>query len=419
VTRGRELDGGKTTLRLEDVRAAAALLAGAVERTPCIHSRTLSEITGAEVVLKFENLQFTASFKERGALVRLHRLTPDERGAGVVAMSAGNHAQAVAHQAGRLGLHAVIVMPRSTPNVKVERTRRLGAEVLLRGDDLEEAHAFAVELGRERGLTFVHPYDDDDVIAGQGSVALEMLEDFPDLEVLVVPVGGGGLVAGCAVAAKAIRPGIEVVGVETELFPSMRRALEGARVECGRNSIAEGIAVKQPGSRTLPLVREHVDRILLVSESAIEAAVLLLLEIEKTVVEGAGAVGLAALQSHRAHFAGRKVGLVLSGGNIDLMILSSIIQRGLVRSRRLVRLVVQIPDLPGALARLTRILGDLGANIVEVQHNRTFTNLALRSTEVELVLQTLGPEHVREVLAALAAEKYQAQLGERAGLEGA
>ncbi|UCE88001.1 MAG: threonine ammonia-lyase, partial [Deltaproteobacteria bacterium] len=339
-------------VHLRDIQAAAEAIAGSVVRTPCTRSRTLSEITGAQVILKFENHQFTASFKDRGALVKLLTLTPEERSAGVIAMSAGNHAQAVAYHAQRLGIPATIVMPRTTPNVKVERTRAFGAEVILHGAGLDAAREHAEALARQRKLVLVHPYDDEHIIAGQGTIALEMLDAFRDLETLVVPIGGGGLIAGVATAAKALRPEIEIVGVEAARFPAMLQAIRGEPIECGSETLAEGIAVVEPGRCTLPVIRERVDEILLVGEGDIEAAVLLLLEVEKTVVEGAGAAGLAALLQHRSRFAGRQVGLILSGGNIDLLALSSIIQRGLVRSGRLVRLHVGIPDVPGALAEV-------------------------------------------------------------------
>ena len=316
----------------QSIRAAAVLLADQVIDTPCLYSRTLSEITGAEVYLKFENLQFTASFKERGALVKLLSLSPGERAAGVLAVSAGNHAQGVAYHARRLGVHAVIVMPRHTPHVKVEHTRAFGAEVILAGAGFDEAKAHGVALAAERKLTLVHPYDDEQVISGQGTVALEMLAREPALEVLVVPVGGGGLIAGMAVAAKAAKPGIELYGVETENFPSMYCALRGETARCAANTIAEGIAVREPGALTLPIVRELTRGVLLVGEGEIEHAIVLLLEIEKTVAEGAGAAGLAALLAHPTHFTGRKVGLVLCGGNIEPLVLAEIIQRGMVKS---------------------------------------------------------------------------------------
>ncbi len=390
------------SISVQDIYEAADSIADNVVKTPCTQSQTLSEITGAEVILKFENHQFTASFKDRGALVKLLSLTPEQRIGGVIAMSAGNHAQAVAYHARRLNIPATIVMPRHTPNVKIERTRAFGAEVILHGDRLDEAYDFAAELAQERDLHLIHPYDDEKIIAGQGTIALEMLETFSDLEMLLIPVGGGGLIAGNAIAAKAIHPSIEIVGVESCRFPSMLQTLEGAPIQCETDTIAEGIAVSDPGHLTVPVVKELVDEILVVDEGQIEKAVLLLLEVEKTVVEGAGAVGLAALIGNRERFEGRKVGLILSGGNIDLLTLSSIIQRGLVRSSRLVRLRVGIPDVPGALAEVTKILGQANANIIEIRHQRAFTNLSLRLAEVEIVIQTLGKEHIGHILQVLA-----------------
>ncbi len=394
------MSGGVTRA---DILAAAARIAGAVVRTPCLESRTLSELSGARVFVKFENLQFTASFKERGALNKLLMLTPAESARGVVAMSAGNHAQAVAHHASRLGIRATLVMPRYTPNVKVEQTRRLGAEVLLHGDDLNAASDRANALAAERGLTFVHPYDDPAVIAGQGTVALEMLEAHPDLDALVIPVGGGGLASGCALAA----PGVALYGAEAERFPSMRQALAGEAIACGRDSVAEGIAVKRPGVLTREILRTHAREMLLVSEIELEEAVLLLLEVEKTVAEGAGAASLAAVLRHRALFAGKRVGVVLSGGNIDMLALASIIERGLARSRRLVRLRVQLSDRPGALADVTRILAESGANVIEIAHERSFGRVPLKEAQVEFVLSTRGGEHLGEIRAALAAGGYE------------
>jgi threonine dehydratase len=385
------------------VVAAAARIAGAVVRTPCLESRTLSELSGARIFVKFENLQFTASFKERGALNKLLQLSAAERARGVVAMSAGNHAQAVAHHASRLGIRSTIVMPRYTPNVKVEHTRRFGAEVVLHGDDLNAANDRANVLAAERGLAFVHPYDDPAVIAGQGTVALEMLEDHPELDALVIPVGGGGLASGCALAA----PGVALYGVETERFPSMKQALAGEPIACGRDTIAEGIAVKRPGALTREILRTHARDILLVSEIDLEEAVLALLEIEKTVAEGAGAAALAAVMRHRALFSGKRVGVVLSGGNIDMLVLASIIERGLARSRRLVRLRVQLPDRPGALADVTRILAETGANVIEISHERSFGRVPLKEAQVEFVVSTRGGEHLGEIRAALAAGGYE------------
>ncbi len=396
----------------QDVRAAASVIEGRVLRTPCLHSRTLSEITGATVILKFENLQFTASFKERGVLVKLESMSESERAGGVIAMSAGNHAQAVALHAQRLGISAVIVMPRHTPQNKVTNTERFGAEVLLHGEDLSEAGDRAEEMARERGLLLIHPYDDPRIIAGQGTVALEMLEAFPDLDDLVVPVGGGGLLAGSAIAARDLRPEIRVFGVETERYPSMRQALAGEPIECGTSTLAEGIAVKRPGLITREIVREKVERMLLVDESTIELALLLLLDVEKTVVEGAGAVGVAALLRHRELFAGRRVGIILSGGNIDLFPLSRILQRGLVRAGELVRLRVALEDRPGTLAAVTAAISRADASIVEVHHQRNFTLLPLEAVDVELVLRTRGRQHLDRVIAALEAGGFRPRLAE-------
>jgi len=395
------------TLGVEDIREAEKAIRGSIEETPCAHSRVLSQITGADVILKFENLQFTGSFKERGALVKLLSLTPDKQCGGVIAMSAGNHAQAVAYHARRLGIPSVIVMPRFTPNLKVEQTRQLGGEVILHGDGIDEAGACARKLAQERNLCLIHPYDDEKIIAGQGTIALEMLAAFPDLEILLVPIGGGGLISGVAIAAKAVNPAVRVIGVEASRFPSMFRALKELPGEFGRFTIAEGIAVKEPGRLALPIVRDRVDEILLVEEGDIEEAVLLLLEVEKTVVEGAGAVGLAALLKYRERFKGKKAGLILSGGNIDLLVLSSIIQRGLVRSGRLVRLRVELRDLPGALAEVTARIAEADGNIVEVSHQRAFTNLPLQSAEVEFILQTRGLEHVDRIMNALLSAGYE------------
>ena len=398
------------TVTAQSIRAAAAVLADQIIDTPCLYSRTLSAITGAEVYLKFENLQFTASFKERGALVKLRSLTPEERAAGVLAVSAGNHAQGVAYHAKRLGLRAVIVMPRHTPHVKVEHTRAFGAEVILAGDNFDEARARGLALAAARGLSLVHPYDDAQVISGQGTVALEMLAREPRLEVLLVPVGGGGLIAGMAVAAKGVKPGIEIYGVETENFPSMYCALRGETPRFAANTIAEGIAVKVPGALTLPIVRKLVREILLVGEGEIEHAIVLLLEIEKTVTEGAGAAGLAALLAKPERFRGKRVGIVLSGGNIDPLMLSVIIERGMVRAGRLTRLTVELRDLPGALATVTACLGEANANIEEVHHQRAFTNLPLQTAEVDFVLQTRGREHVEDIIRALRAAGFAARV---------
>jgi len=395
------------TVTFDAIQAAADLIRHHVVHTPCSPSRKLSDLTGAEVWLKCENLQFTGSFKERGALVKLLSLTPSERQQGVIAMSAGNHAQAVAYHAQQLGLSAVIVMPRFTPHVKVERTRAFGAEVILHGQGLDEAAALTQQLVQDKGWILIPPYDDAHIIAGQGTIAGEMLQVIPDLEILVIPVGGGGLIAGNAVAAKALSSTLRVVGVQTERFPAMRQAVQGQAIVCGTATIAEGIAVKRPGRLTVPIVREFVDDILLVDEDDIERAVQLLLSLEKTVVEGAGAAGLAALLKYGEQFAGRKVGLILSGGNIDLLILSSIIQRSLVRTGRLVRLQVEVRDVPGSLAEVTRLLGEVDANIVEVHHQRAFTSVPLQTAEVEFILLTRGLGHLRQIMTTLRSAAYK------------
>ena len=398
------------TVTLEDIRTAAEIVGDRAANTPCRLSRSLSEMVGADVVLKFENLQFTGSFKERGALVKLLSLTPAQRQQGIIAMSAGNHAQAVAYQAKRLGIPATIVMPQFTPNIKVERTRAFGAEVIFHGDTLDDSIVLGRQLAAERGLQVVHPYDDERIIAGQGTIGLEMLAAFPQLDAIVVPVGGGGLISGIAIAAKSLAPNIEIIGVQTQRFPSMFQALRGEPALCGQSTIAEGIAVKSPGELTLPIVREWVDEILLVEERDIEDAVQLLLEREKTVVEGAGAVGVAALLNNCDRFVGRSVGVILSGGNIDLPILSRIVQRGLVRSRRLVRLDVEVRDAPGGLAGAARCLGDAGANIVEVRHQRAFTSLPLQAVSIQFVLQTRGIEHLQQIVEDLVAAGYNTHL---------
>ena len=398
-------------IEYQDIQAAELRLQGHLLRTPCVASQTLSDITGAQVFLKFENLQFTASFKERGACNKLAQLTPEQSARGVIAMSAGNHAQGVAYHAQRLGLHAVIVMPRFTPGVKVERTRGFGAEVILHGDTLEESRSHAFALAEQRQLTFVHPYDDDAIIAGQGTVALEMLEDVPDLDTLIVAIGGGGLISGMATVAKALRPTMEVVGVQTVRFPAMFNAIQGTTHPQGTSTIAEGIAVGTPGRIPMEVIRARVDDLLLVDEGDIEQALVMLLEVEKTLVEGAGAVGLAALLKHPERFKGKRVGLVLCGGNIDPLLLAAIIERGMVRAGRLARIRVGARDVPGSLARITATVAEAGANIEEVHHQRAFTTLSAQNAEVELVVQTRGHAHVQEVLAVLRQAGFDAQLG--------
>jgi threonine dehydratase len=396
-------------LTVDDIRAAAGRLVGEVTRTPCLPSRTLTELAGCEIFLKFENLQFTASFKERGALNKMAQLTAEERARGVLAVSAGNHAQAVAYHAERMGIAATIVMPRFAPSVKVERTRGFGAEVVLEGDTFEDARARGLELAKERGLTVVHPYDDLAVIAGQGTIGLEMLEQQPSIDTLVIAIGGGGLISGIATAARALRPDIQIVGVQTERFPAAWNAVHGGDRACAQATIADGIGVKAPGAITLPLIRSLVDDVVLVGEDDIEQAILMLLEIEKTVVEGAGAVGLAAVMKSRARFAGRRVGLVLCGGNIEPLVLAEIIERGMVKSGRLARLRLDVRDVPGALADVAMLLGRLGANIDEVQHQRAFTSLSVERVQIEVVVQTRGAAHIATILQAMREQGYSAE----------
>jgi len=397
------------TVTIDDIRAAAVRIAGGVSRTPCLRAQTLSELLGCEVWLKFENLQFTASFKERGALNRLLQLSAEERARGVIAMSAGNHAQGVAYHARRLGIPATIVMPRATPFVKVRNTEAHGARVILCGETLADAAAHAEQLRREQQLVFVHPYDDAAIIAGQGTIALEMLADVPQLDTLCVPVGGGGMIAGMAVAARALRPELRVIGVESELYAAMQQRLANQPVHVGGETIAEGIAVRDVGVLPVEIARRTVDRVLTVSEESIERAIVMLLEIEKTVAEGAGAAGLAALIQHRAVFAGRRVGVVLCGGNIDTRILASILLRGLRRDQRLIRLRVGIPDTAGSLARLLTVVGEVGANLIDVFHQRIFAHVSARRTEVELTLETRDREHVQLLLRTLAAHGFNAE----------
>ena len=400
---------------LADIQAAAARIKGAVVRTPCLRSETLSRIAGAEVWIKFENLQFTASFKERGALNTLLQLSDAERRHGVIAMSAGNHAQGVAYHAGRLGIPATIVMPSFTPNTKVTHTRGHGATVVLHGDTLAEAGAEAHRLAAAGQLTFVHPYDDPRIIAGQGTIALEMLQDAPGLDTLVAPVGGGGMIGGCAIAARSLKPDIKVIGVETASYSAMRQLLAREPVTAGGDTIAEGIAVSDIGELPLAIARSLLDRVVPVEEVAIERAISLLIEVEKTVAEGAGAAGLAALLAHPEVFRGRKVGLVLSGGNIDTRLLASVLLRGLVRDGRIVRLRVMINDLPGQLARVSGLIGKAGGNIVEVQHQRLFGVVAKRA-ELDVTVETRDRAHVRELVVALQSDGFAVRVLEGADI---
>jgi threonine dehydratase len=395
-----------------DIEAAAGVLAGVVRRTNFERSRTLSDITGAGVWLKFENLQFTATFKERGALNRLSALSVDERQRGVIAASAGNHAQGVAYHAACLSIPATIVVPLGTPTVKIENTRRHGANVIEGGATLEEAATLATDLGREQRLTFIHPYDDPLIIAGQGTIALEMLAAVPDLDVLLVPIGGGGLISGMAVAAKTLKPSIEIIGVQAGLYPSMYNLIKGLRLPMRGDTLAEGIAVKAPGRITSEIVRALVDDILLVSEQQIEQALSLLITIEKTVTEGAGAAGLAAILAHEARFRGRAVGLVLSGGNIDTRLLSGVLTRQLAREGRLSQLRFDIVDRPGQLATVVAVLSKTGANIVEVSHQRIFTDLPAKAVSLEVVIETRDRTHLASTIAALRAANIDVEAGD-------
>jgi len=395
---------------VEAIRAAAARIQGAVERTPFLPSRTLSRLTGCELFLKFENLQFTASFKERGALNKLLSLSETERKRGVIAMSAGNHAQAVAYHAARLGIPAVIVMPKGSPNSKVKNTGVHGARVVLEGETLAQSAAHARELARREDLVFVHPYDDEMVIAGQGTVGIEMLEAVPDLDVLIVPVGGGGLIAGIATAAKALQPKIRIYGVESANYPSMHQRLKGEEVRVGGDTIAEGIAVKDVGDIPLGIIRKTVEDVLVVQEETIERAVVALIEIEKTVAEGAGAAALAALLEHPRPFAGKRVGIPISGGNIDIRVLASVLMRGLVRDARLVRLRVTMPDISGSLAKVATLIAEAGGNIVEIQHQRIFGTASVRSPEVEFLVETRDADHTQALVRSLEAKGIKASV---------
>jgi threonine dehydratase len=391
---------------LADIRRAADTIRGSVMVTACNESRTLGDICGCRLFLKFENLQFTATFKERGALNRLQALSPEERTRGVIAMSAGNHAQGVAYHAKRLGIPATIVMPTGTPMVKIENTRRHGVEVIITGQTLEECFAFVGAHAEQRGLILVHPYDDPLIIAGQGTIGLEMLEAAPELDILVVPIGGGGLISGIATAAKAIKPSLQIIGVQAQLYPSMYNAVKGTQLPMRGDTLAEGIAVKAPGRITTEIVRELVDDIVLVSEDQIERAVATLISIEKTVVEGAGAAGLAAVLAAPERFAGRKVGLVLTGGNIDTRLIASVLTRELAREGRLTQLALDIVDRPGQLAAVSILLADAGANIIEVSHQRTFSDLPAKATLLELVIETRDRAHLEDVLARLDVEGF-------------
>ncbi|HTZ01684.1 MAG TPA: threonine ammonia-lyase [Xanthobacteraceae bacterium] len=394
------------TVGIADIQAARGVIAGHVLRTPILAAPPLSALTGAEVYVKYENLQVTNSFKERGACVKLATLSPAKRRRGVIAMSAGNHAQAVAYHARRLSIAATIVMPVTTPFVKVRATEACGATVVLCGETIAEAQARAQAIAAERDLVWVHPYDDPHIIAGQGTIALEMLEEVPELEVLVIPIGGGGLIAGNAIAARAVKPSIEIVGVECALYPSMWNALQGTDRACGGATLAEGIAVSVAGTLTLPVVRELVRDIVLVDEPLIERAVNAFLTLQKTMAEGAGAAGLAAMLAEPKRFAGRKVGLILCGGNIDPRILASVMVRELERGDRIVSFRLTIPDRPGILGQIASQIGGLGANILGVDHHRLFLDVPAKGAKLDITMETRDRAHAEEIFEVLAAEGY-------------
>lgn len=394
---------------IDDIHAAADLLKGQVVRTPFLAAPRLSSITGAECFVKFENMQVTGSFKERGACVKMSRLDAQARRAGVIAMSAGNHAQAVAYHAARLNVPATIVMPVGTPQVKIENTARFGAEVILHGATLAESQVLVEQIVGERGLVLVHPYDDPDIIAGQGTIALEMLADQPDLDMIVIPMGGGGLIAGNAVAIRALRPSISVVGVEVESFPSFHNALTGADLPIGGPTLAEGIAVKHCGKLTLPIVRELVAAHVIVPESAVEQAVDAFATHQRSMAEGAGATGLAALLHRPEMFRGRKVGLILCGGNIDARLLASIMVRELERRERIVSIRLRGDDRPGLLGQIATRFGELGANILEVTHRRTFLSVPAKGVLIDLTIETRGRDHAASILASLAQDGLKPQ----------
>ncbi|MGH7039753.1 MAG: threonine ammonia-lyase [Stellaceae bacterium] len=406
---------GTLPVTLTDIQAAAKAIAGAVARTPTVPAPALSALSGAEVYLKLETLHRTGSFKERGALNKLLTLGADERRAGVVAMSAGNHAQGVAYHATRLGIPATIVMPEGTPFTKIDRTEAFGARVVLKGESLAAARAAADGLAREQGLILVHPYDDPAIIAGQGTIAVELIEDCPDLDTLVVPIGGGGLVSGIAIAAKALSPRIAVIGAQAALYPAMERLFHGAEPgpPLAAATIAEGIAVKEPGRLTRRIVKALLADIRLVDEGMLESAIEFLIEDEKLIAEGAGAAGVAALLAAPDRFRGRRVGIVLTGANIDSRLLASILMRGLVRSGRLVSLRSELPDVPGALSRLSKVIGQAGANIVEVHHQRLFQDLPVKRAELDIVVETQSRRHVEALVAALVAAGFPTRLPAR------
>jgi threonine dehydratase len=398
------------SVTIDHIRAAHERISTQVERTPISHSATLSAITGAEVFIKFENQQFTASFKERGALNKLSQLTDAEKAAGVIAISAGNHAQGVAYHAQRLGVPAVIVMPETTPFNKISHTQAFGAKVVLVGETIADGVMEANRLAEQGGLTFIHPFDDDAIIAGQGTVGIEMLEDMPDLDVLAVPIGGGGLISGISIAVGALSPTTKIIGVEADLYASTQDALAGRSGQYKGMTVAEGIAVKSPGERTLPIIRDHVSHVMSVSEDQIERAIGLYFNVEKTVAEGAGAASLAALLAEPERFRGKRVGVVLSGGNIDARLMAMVIMRSLIRDGQLARIRVVTADIPGQLAQVAQIIGDARGNIVEVEHQRLLADVALKSADLDITVETRDQGHVDEIMRAIEAAGFEASV---------
>lgn len=398
------------TVQLKDIQAAAERIGSAVTNTRFEKSETLSSILSCEIFLKFENLQFTSSFKERGALNKLLQLNEDQKQAGVIAMSAGNHAKAVAYHGQRLGIPTTIVMPKNTPNVKVEDTKNFDANVILEGSSLDESAKHAHDLADNEGLTFIHPYDDEEIMAGQGTIALELLSANPDLESIVVPIGGGGLISGIAIAAKALKPDIKIIGVEVAGYPSVNNALNNEETPCGGTTIAEGIAVKQPGELTLAIIKELVDDIIVVTEEAIEDAIDLLLTIEKTVTEGAGAASLAAVMSQTETFKGQQTAVLLCGANIDSRILASVLMRRLVRKGRIVRYLIKISDSPGILSDVTQLIGALGGNILEVSHQRMFSSVPVKEADLYLTVETRDADQAKDILSSLKEHGYNSEI---------
>jgi len=393
-------------ITIDDIRTAADLLKGQILRTPAINSPELSKLTGADVYLKLENQQITGSFKTRGSYVRMAALSDAERKAGVIAASAGNHAQGVGYHAERLRIPATIYMPANTPFTKVARTEALGAKVILKGESVAESRVLAVKAAEAEGKAFIHPYDDPHVIAGQGTATLEFLEDVPDMDAVIVPIGGGGLAAGCCIAARAHNPDLEIIGAQADAYPSMFQAFKGEPPHGSGATIADGIAVKEPGDVTTPILKEHMPTVEVINEALIERAVQIMVDVQRLIVEGSGAVPLAVLLDQPERFKGRKVGLIVSGGNIDSRLLSSVMMRGLVREGRLAKLRISLIDMPGALAAVAGIIGNKGGNIVDVLHQRMFRDVPVKEADVDIAIETIDAGHVREIIEALEADGF-------------